>query len=74
MLSTIRITAVLAALSFSPLTQAMVGTINQPAASSSATSQSVNPFGYERQRQKMMRPINDLLPQDRHDETPPVRE
>lgn len=26
--------------------------------------QADNPFGYERQRQKMMRPVNDLLPAD----------
>lgn len=30
----------------------------------STSPQADNPFGYERQVQKMMRPINDLLPPD----------
>lgn len=53
----VKIAAVLA-LIFTSLAQARAQT----------DSGQISPFGYEHQRQKMMRPINDLLPQGAQDE------
>ncbi|MEN5017336.1 hypothetical protein ABEH87_13400 [Erwinia sp. Eh17-17] len=63
----IKIAALLAVLCLTSLTQAA-------AASPQADNGRGSPFGYERQKQKMMRPINDLLPQGSRDEGPQGRE
>lgn len=47
---------------------------SQPQLTMQADSGQGSPFGYERQMKKMMRPINDLLPQGSNEEALPVRE
>lgn len=67
-----KMAAVLAVLSLYPATQAAAA--NQPPLTMHADNGQGSPFGYERQMKKMMRPINDLLPQGSNEETLPVRE
>lgn len=68
----IKMAAVLAVLSLYPVTQAAAA--SQPQLTMQADNGQGSPFGYERQMKKMMRPINDLLPQGSNEETLPVRE
>lgn len=63
-----RIAAVLAGLSLHPFTQAAAA--SQPPLTMQDDHGQGSPFGYERQMKKMMRPINDLLPQGTQDEVP----
>lgn len=67
-----KMAAVLAVLSLYPATQAAAA--SQPQLTMHADNGQGSPFGYERQMKKMMRPINDLLPQGSNEETLPVRE
>lgn len=67
-----KMAAVLAVLSLHPFTQAVAA--SQVQLTMQADSGQGSPFGYERQMKKMMRPINDLLPQGSHEEVLPVRE
>lgn len=67
-----KMAAVLAVLSLYPVTQAAAA--SQPQFTMQADSGQSSPFGYERQMKKMMRPINDLLPQGSNEEALPVRE
>lgn len=66
MLQMVKGAAVVAALCFAPLTQA--ATVSQSQMSTHTDSAQSSPFGYARQMEKMMRPINDLLPQGSRDE------
>ncbi|BCQ32860.1 MULTISPECIES: hypothetical protein [Erwinia] len=67
-----KMAAVLAVLSLHPFTQAFAA--SQPQLTMQTDSGQGSPFGYERQMKKMMRPINDLLPQGSNEEALPVRE
>ncbi|MTD28124.1 hypothetical protein [Erwinia sorbitola] len=68
----VKLAAVLAAFCLTPLTQAAV--VSHPQMSAHTNNGQGSPFGYERQLKKMMRPINDLLPQGGNDEAQRVRE
>ncbi|MFK8256275.1 hypothetical protein ACFL9S_00605 [Erwinia sp. AnSW2-5] len=64
-----KMAAVLAVLSLHPFTQAAAASQQAPITMHADNGQG-SPFGYERQMKKMMRPINDLLPQGGQDEVP----